>query len=493
MNWKFYISFLILLFVFWFTFALDFESECEERIFVVTAYYSPLDGQSFYYKSDYAQEKILNGEGVAGAWWKKVFNWMLAGPSSYPFGSMIYFPWLGVGQIEDRGWAIVHSGQRWHGADRIDIWMGKGEEGLIRALTFGKQTLTGYFCNVDQVKWKKIKVWFDFDQVPFYRNFFDIALWVVKLEPTRTDIWVSTLQKYLIKLGYMKSNKQTWFFGSETKNALCKYQVAKWIFKKNSLNCGVFSLSTSLLMKQELINKWFLPSDLWAFWDLDDIKKQARSVFDTSVTLSNIPQYFSKPFNRLEKSDDIKKLQVVLSNLGHYSSDIDWIYNNSTILAVYNFQLENKILSSNDKNLSSRWWFGPATRAKLNMLVNDNEKLLVLKENIILLKQDLLRLDSVSSSTTTPEWQEKKEEKFEIFQFYRAFKKGDQNWEIRILQKILSWENLYKWKIDWVYSVSVINALCQFQKNNNLWIDWDLIALCGYLWPQTREVINRIL
>ncbi|MEI8254006.1 MAG: hypothetical protein WCG25_10045 [bacterium] len=47
------------------------------------------------------------------------------------------------------------------------------------------------------------------EQIPFYTNFFDVALWVVKLSAERNDIWVWTLQKYLIKLGYLKVGKQT--------------------------------------------------------------------------------------------------------------------------------------------------------------------------------------------------------------------------------------------------------------------------------------------
>jgi hypothetical protein len=62
-----------------------------------------------------------------------------------------------------------------------------------------------------------------------------------------------------------------------------------------------------------------LPGDLWSVGNLDYIQKQARFIFDKSVVLSNVSEYFSKPFNRLEKSDDIKKLQIVLFNLGHYA------------------------------------------------------------------------------------------------------------------------------------------------------------------------------
>ncbi len=496
MKFKISLGIIILVWFVWFTWGLDIQTECEQRQFVVTAYYSPVSSQAFYYRPDFVQEKILNGEGIAGAGWKKVFNGMLAGPSSYPFGSVIYLPWLGIWQIEDRWGAIVHAGERWHVADRIDIWMWRWEEWLVRALTFGKQTLTGYYCEPNILKWKKIKIWFDMDKVPFYNNLFDIALWVVRLEQWRTDIWVSTLQKYLIKLGYLQWDRQTWFFGQETKDALCRYQVAKWILRKGSVNCGIFSSPTSFVMKRDVSNRWLLPGDLWSVWSLDYIQKKARKIFQQVDIWSDIKQYFTRAYNKWEKSDDIKKLQTILTNLSYYTWDIDWVFDLETISALYDFQLKNKILSLDNKNLSSRWWLGPATRNKLNGLVNDNEGLLVLKDDVqenpsvqinpqsptpILVSDPALPLKTahaLSRSTVN------------VFQFYRPYKKGDQNWEVRILQNFLSWENLYKWKIDWLYSVSMINALCQFQKNNNLWAQWDPIALCGYLGPKTREIIN---
>jgi 3D (Asp-Asp-Asp) domain-containing protein len=34
---------------------------------------------------------------------------MLAAPVTYPFGSVIYFPGIGIGEVADRGGAIVLS------------------------------------------------------------------------------------------------------------------------------------------------------------------------------------------------------------------------------------------------------------------------------------------------------------------------------------------------------------------------------------------------
>ena len=80
--------------------------------FVVTAYYSPLPGQSFYLKGNLEAEKILNGNGTHGASGKPVFAGMIAAPKTYDFGTRIDFQGLGVGIVEDRGGAIVKAGER---------------------------------------------------------------------------------------------------------------------------------------------------------------------------------------------------------------------------------------------------------------------------------------------------------------------------------------------------------------------------------------------
>ena len=122
-------------------------SRCTPKKFKVTAYYSPVPGQAFYYSGNYKDEVTLNGFGTHGASGKRVFHGMLAGPANYAFGTKIYFPGWGVGEIADRGGAIVEKGKRSDAShDRIDVWVGKGEEGLKRALSFGVQYFDAYVC-----------------------------------------------------------------------------------------------------------------------------------------------------------------------------------------------------------------------------------------------------------------------------------------------------------------------------------------------------------
>lgn len=137
---KLFIIFISLFYGFFICTANVFANE--ETFFVATAYYSPLPNQDEYYTGSYAGDMRLNG-GWNTASWKKVFPGLLAGPKNYPFGTKIYFEWYGIWVIEDRGGAIVKAGQRWYSYDRIDIWVGYGDEWLQRAKKWGKRTIKG--------------------------------------------------------------------------------------------------------------------------------------------------------------------------------------------------------------------------------------------------------------------------------------------------------------------------------------------------------------
>lgn len=122
----------------------ELKSNC--KMFTVTAYYSPLPGQARYTTGSYAGDKRLNGNGTNGASGKEVFDGMIAAPKNYAFGTKIKFGDK-VYQVEDRGGAIVTAGNRNQKHDRIDIWMGHGDEGLNKAMSWGKKDLEGCFVS----------------------------------------------------------------------------------------------------------------------------------------------------------------------------------------------------------------------------------------------------------------------------------------------------------------------------------------------------------
>ena len=368
---------------------------CEERTFTVTAYYSPEPGQIFYYKPSFLDEVILNGEGYTWASGKKVFNGMLAAPVTYPFGSVIYFPGIGIGEVADRGGAIVLSWERGQIADRIDIRMGRWEEGLIRALTFGKKTLKGRYCQPSVVKSKK-NIWLDLDAVASVpRYFFDMAIWIQELKPGRKDIRVRTLQKYLVKLWYLNFKHRHGDYNSYTKKALCAYQVKKWIVGSKHLDCGTFWPRTRYTMKLDVQNKGLLPANFYEKGNLAILLELAQRYNGKPVTNTEAPLEtkgnpaeldkggsegrfitetkkndifrFYRAYTKWQQSSEIKILQNFLTEQELYSWPIDGVYSKTTINALYEFQKKYGLISDTDE-LALRGYLGPKTRAKINEL-----------------------------------------------------------------------------------------------------------------------------
>lgn len=111
-----------------------------EQEFLITAYYSPLPNQCCYVKGGYEADKVLNGQGIAGADGTAVYPGMIAAPASYSFGTKIELPGIGTFTVHDRGGAINELG---NGVHRLDIWVGHGEAGLARALEVGLVKIKG--------------------------------------------------------------------------------------------------------------------------------------------------------------------------------------------------------------------------------------------------------------------------------------------------------------------------------------------------------------
>ena len=95
-----------------------------QKTFIVTAYYSPLPGQSFYVTGSLASDKRLNGNGTHGADGTPVYPGMIAAPGTYSFGTRVSCPGYIDGEIHDRGGAIVKAGERGYAHDRLDFWAG---------------------------------------------------------------------------------------------------------------------------------------------------------------------------------------------------------------------------------------------------------------------------------------------------------------------------------------------------------------------------------
>lgn len=221
------------------------------RDFVVTAYYSPLPGQCCYVMGSEFLDKRMNGQGIAGADGTPVYPGMIAAPSVYPFGTTIKLDGIGTVVVHDRGGAINVLGGDVH---RLDVWVGSGEEGLARALAFGKQTVRGTITTVGgggsaeldlsslSAKLSVIEP-YDISRGQFLG---------LKLENGQTSLSVRRLQDTLASLGFF-DHDVTGKFGAVTADALAAFNREAGLTGEPSDRLGdrTAAVLDSLLRREE--------------------------------------------------------------------------------------------------------------------------------------------------------------------------------------------------------------------------------------------------
>lgn len=200
--------------------------------FVVSAYYSPLPDQSIYFRGNFEADKRLNWDWVYAANGKKVFPWLLAAPKTYAFWTKIDLAWLWIWTVWDRWWAIVKAWVRENPYDRIDIWVGSGEEWLKKALTFWMRIVSWRILKTNDVSQNKnisldvFKIWaYDFSKYKTENSIFLTAIWENSSPET-----IKKLQEILKKLN--KYNWEiNWKYSDELENAIYSFQLENNIVK----------------------------------------------------------------------------------------------------------------------------------------------------------------------------------------------------------------------------------------------------------------------
>ena len=365
--------------------AVDLD-QCQIKNLIITAYYSPEKGQAFYINGTYDAEIKMNGHGSHGASGTPVYDGMLAGSSEYPFGTLVVIPKVGHGLIQDRGGAIISDPQgSGTNTEHIDIWVGKGTAGLMRALTRGRQSKKWYVCP----KQKSKTIWFDIHKMPSYKYFFDVTLRAQRMSQGRKDQRVEALQKYLWKLWYIRQEDIHGNYNDSTKNAVCAFQVKYGIVPQDDPVCGTFGPKTSFSIKKEAQVRGLLPDDLYTLTTLqpiiahlpatvahtggswNNVKESDKMASGTSIVIQDISKLkgvkhqFYRYYRPTETNTEIIFLQQFLKQNGYYTGKINGINSVQTQEALYQFQLAFEILtSSSDQTL--RGFLGPKTRDLIN-------------------------------------------------------------------------------------------------------------------------------
>lgn len=352
------------------------KAEAYETYFVVTAYYSPLPDQDYYLRWNYAAEIRLNWRWIAWASWKWVFEGMIAAPKSYAFGTQIYLEWVWTWVVHDRWGAIVQAGQRWYAYDRIDIWMWYWDEGLKRALTWGKRT----------VKWKVMWVNKNAKWNISIANFPTSVNAVASLAPANTiyslnlwveDSWekVKELQEELAKK-WIYSWNIDWIYNPTLISELVEFQINNkivssvfsygagyWGPKTRSTVAKIKNVDIATIAKEEVKNNV----------TEEEYKENKNELASQNWKITSI---FDKYIHKKSSSSDIKDLQTVLSRIWAYDWEIDWIYD-SVKEDFINYQLSSEIIYSKNEAWAGYW--GPKTRTKVE---SDLNKLIALEKEV---------------------------------------------------------------------------------------------------------------
>ncbi len=340
----------------------------QQDYYVVTAYYSPLPGQDYYAMGSYHADIILNWEWIAGASGRKVFSGMLAAPQGYAFGTKIYLDWLGIGSVEDRWGAIVPAWERGFKHDRIDVWMGYGDEWLRRAMYWGKRTVAGNIVN-----WNSDTT-INYYNIPtpawtvagFKKQYYNTAptpvvpaklpgIFEVSLESGSNATLVSKLQSILWELWYLDEEENTWEYDEITLEAVFQFQVDSQILaSKEDAWAGRYGPKTRAALQksydahlQEITKKETFLSDYKKLQESSQVK--AQEYIDSLWT----PEYG-------DISSQVRELQKTLARLGYFSHKDTAIFGVKTQNAIIDYQIaQNLIQSSND---IGAWKFWPKTR-----------------------------------------------------------------------------------------------------------------------------------
>lgn len=305
---------------------------------ITTGYYSPLPGQSFYVKGSLAADKILNGNGTNGADGTEVYQGMIAAPKNIPFGTKIDIPGVGTGTVHDRGGAIKVLENNGEPVYRFDIWFGKGEEGLLRALQWGvrKSTCQVYYdpALVDEsLIFPPVQQIIKNQQTPSNSPNTTRSL---KLGMKGDD--VSDLQQKLYDSGYLAA-QPTGYFGAQTQQAVIDFQLQKGIISSaGGYGSGIVGPQTQKQLAQITASENQQPQTPSENEEPSTNPNLANDLFsETSFVIA-------AGLGKDATGDEVKKLQLLLASLNYYEGRIDGEYNYETIDAVLEFQKDHDII-----------------------------------------------------------------------------------------------------------------------------------------------------
>lgn len=430
------------------------------RTFIVTAYYSPLPNQAFYLRGNYEDEVVLNGEWIRGASGKKVYPWMLAAPNTYAFGTRIQLDGIGLWIVEDRGGAIVTAGKRGYEYDRIDIWMGYGDEGLRRALTWGKRKVNGVVYGntntLSSIDFSNIAVGGSLSKKVQQNAASNFSIFSTGIGKDSDEESIKALQKFLKSVSLYDGD----------------------IDGKYNLN-----LINSIYTFQQKYDIVDSPDDIWAgYWGFST-RKKAQSLLNTGDLSQNTQtnqkeapfDVFTNGVSSASPAEQIKELQQFFTNIEYYDGEISGNYKDISDIII-NYQIENNLIKDETDPAAGYW--GPKTRlqAKKDSDAYQEKKR---KEAEYVKRMEDLKLKTLSQAQTT-------------LDTIGEIKKWDTSLWVRELQKTLKKLGYFDGNDTAIFWEKTEDAIMKYQMKNEL-IQKETDIWAGKLWPKTKEILKNEL
>lgn len=406
-------------------------AEPYEQEFVITAYYSPVEGQCCYVKGGETADKILNGQGISGADGTGVYPGMIAAPSSYAFGTRIELPGIGIGTVHDRGGAIVEQGEK----HRLDIWVGYGEEGLARALAFGVQRVRGTVYPLgsempaDNMNIKSFASPLE-RIVPFQTSH---SLLDLSIEKGDYSYSVVLLQEALRDIGVF-DHAITGVYGDVTEESVRTFQAMI------GLNESTDSIGTTLAAYLEA--------------------SRTLRGGEERIPLANAESGVST----------LQKAQRLLRFLGYYRGRTNGQYDDNLADAIFRFQYDHQLVGA--KDMPGAGVIGPLTRAALFNVWNKSR--IEDRANILIARQEIRNHLIASALVPT-----------------RTMHEGWTGNEVQTLQALLAREGYFPHEeMNGVFGPMTRDALLQYQLDRGIVTSGAQVG-AGTLGPQTLKSVQE--
>lgn len=357
--------------------------------FVVTAYYSPLPDQQYYITGNYESEKRLNWNWIAWASWKPVFSGMLAAPGKYWFGTKIQLEGLGIWSVDDRWGAIVPAWERGYGHDRIDVWVGYGDEWLRRAMYWWKRkiewtvvsstsevtldynTIAAPSWAVPQTTtlyWNTVQVLQTTQEiVEDTIDVFGISLW-----KWSNSEYIAQLQSILQELWYYTPIETTGEYDTHTIDAVYNFQINNDIVQ-NEQSKWAGSYGPQTRAKLEEIYTLYVEELEIKKEKLEQIeiyKLESESLANETIEKIGLVSYG-------DISPEVRQLQKLLSDTGHFDYKDTAIFWVKTRNAILDFQIENNIVTDSSNIWAGIFW--PKTKKYLSQKISEEYLMQVLE------------------------------------------------------------------------------------------------------------------